>query len=62
MIGQGLLLELLLLTDYTTSGTMWAISRLAPTHHTSELACDSIPYWWNTYGKVPDHGANSILI
>jgi hypothetical protein len=36
--------------------------RLSTTHHTSELACDSIPYWWNTYGKVPDHGANSILL
>jgi hypothetical protein len=32
------------------------------THHTSELACDSIPYWWNTYGKVPFYGANSILL
>jgi hypothetical protein len=30
MISQGLLLELLFLTDCTTSGTMWAISRLAP--------------------------------
>jgi hypothetical protein len=30
MIGQPLLLELLFLTDYTTSGTMWATSRLAP--------------------------------
>jgi hypothetical protein len=30
MIGQGLLLELLFLTDYTTSGTMWAKSRLTP--------------------------------
>jgi hypothetical protein len=62
MIGQPLLLELLFLKDCTTSGTMLAISRLAPTHHTSELACDSIPYWWNTYGKVHYHGANSILL
>jgi hypothetical protein len=30
MIGQGLLLELLFLTDFTTSGTMWPTSRLAP--------------------------------
>jgi hypothetical protein len=30
MIGQGLLLELLFLTDFTTSGTMWATSRLTP--------------------------------
>jgi hypothetical protein len=30
MIGQPLLLELLFLTDCTTSGTMWATSRLAP--------------------------------
>jgi hypothetical protein len=30
MIGQGLLLELLFLTDFTTSGTMLATSRLAP--------------------------------
>jgi hypothetical protein len=36
--------------------------QISTTHHTSELACDSIPYWWNTYGKVPDHGANSILL
>ena len=32
------------------------------THDTSELACDSIRYWWNTYGKVPYHPANSILL
>jgi hypothetical protein len=30
MIGQGLLLELLFLKDFMTSGTMWATSRLAP--------------------------------
>jgi hypothetical protein len=30
MIGQGLLPELLFLTDCRTSGTMWATSRLAP--------------------------------
>jgi hypothetical protein len=30
MIGQGLLLELLFLTDFTTSGTMWATPRLVP--------------------------------
>jgi hypothetical protein len=30
MIGQPLVLELLFLTDFTTSGTMWATSRLAP--------------------------------
>jgi hypothetical protein len=36
--------------------------QISTTHHTSELACDLIPYWWNTYGKVPDHGANSILL
>ena len=30
MIGQPLLLELLFLTDCTTSRTMWATSRLAP--------------------------------
>jgi hypothetical protein len=29
MIGQPLLLELLFLRDFTTSGTMWATSRLA---------------------------------
>jgi hypothetical protein len=32
------------------------------THYTSELPCDLIPYWWNTYGKVPDHGANLIVL
>lgn len=31
-------------------------------HDTSELACDSIRYWWNTYGKVRYHAANSILL
>jgi hypothetical protein len=30
MIGQPFLLELLFLTDCTTSGTMWATSRLTP--------------------------------
>jgi hypothetical protein len=30
MIGQGLLLELLFLRDFTISRTMWAKSRLAP--------------------------------
>ena len=30
MIGQPLLLELLFLTEFTTSRTMWATSRLAP--------------------------------
>jgi phosphate/sulfate permease len=36
--------------------------QISSTHHTSELPCDLIPYWWNTYGKVPDHGPNSILL
>jgi hypothetical protein len=36
MISQPLLLELLFLTDCTTSGTMWATSRISTTHHTSE--------------------------
>jgi hypothetical protein len=36
--------------------------QISTTHHTSELPYDSIPYWWNTYGKVPDHEANSILL
>ncbi|WP_430794716.1 ISAzo13-like element transposase-related protein [Trichormus azollae] len=36
--------------------------QISTTHHTSELACDSIPYWWNTYHKVPHYGANSILL
>ena len=31
-------------------------------HDTSELACDSIRYWWNTYGRSRYHGANSILL
>ena len=36
--------------------------QISTTHYTSELACDSIRYWWNTYGKVPYHPANSILL
>jgi hypothetical protein len=31
-------------------------------HDTSEFACDSIRYWWNTYGKVRYPQANSILL
>lgn len=29
---------------------------------TSEFACDSIRYWWNTYGKILYPLANSILL
>jgi mannitol/fructose-specific phosphotransferase system IIA component len=36
--------------------------QISTTHHTSEFACDSILYWWNTYGKVHYHGTNSILL
>lgn len=31
-------------------------------HDTSEFACDSIRYWWNTYGKGLYPLANSILL
>jgi hypothetical protein len=31
-------------------------------HDTSEFACDSIRYWWNTYGKARYPFADSILL
>lgn len=31
-------------------------------HDTTEFACDSIRYWWNTYGKGRYRLANSILL
>ena len=36
--------------------------QIGTSHDTSEFACDSIRYWWNTYGKIRYHGANSILL
>jgi hypothetical protein len=36
--------------------------QIGTNHDTSELACDSIRYWWNTYGKVRYPLANSILL
>jgi hypothetical protein len=64
MIGQPLLLELLFLIPhglYDIRDNVGYI-QISTTHHTSEFPCDSIPYWWNTYGKVPFYGANSILL
>lgn len=36
--------------------------QIGTSHDTSEFACDSIRYWWNTYGKIRYHEANSILL
>ena len=36
--------------------------QISTTHYTSELACDLIRHWWNTYGKVPYHPGNSVLL
>lgn len=36
--------------------------QIGTSHDTSEFACDSIRYWWNTYGKVRYPQANSILL
>jgi len=36
--------------------------QIGTTHDTSEFACDSIRYWWNTYGKVRYPLAYSILL
>ena len=36
--------------------------QIGTSHDTSEFACDSIRYWWNTYGKVRYPLADSILL
>lgn len=36
--------------------------QIGTSHDTSEFACDSIRYGWNTYGKVRYPWANSILL
>jgi hypothetical protein len=36
--------------------------QIGTSHDTSEFACDSIRYWWNTYGKARYPRANSILL
>jgi len=36
--------------------------QIGTSHDTSEFACDSIRYWWNTYGKRRYPKANSILL
>ena len=36
--------------------------QIGTSHDTSEFACDSIRYWWDTYGKQRYPSANSILL
>ncbi|MBW4421163.1 MAG: ISAzo13 family transposase [Myxacorys californica WJT36-NPBG1] len=36
--------------------------QIGTSHDTSEFACDSIRYWWNTYGKVRYPRADSMLL
>jgi hypothetical protein len=36
--------------------------QIGTSHDTSEFACDSIRYWWQTYGKQRYPLANSILL
>lgn len=36
--------------------------QIGTSHDTSEFACDSIRYWWNTYGKSCYPFADSILL
>ncbi len=36
--------------------------QIGTSHDTSELACDSIRYWWQQYGAVDYPSANSILL
>lgn len=36
--------------------------QIGTSHDTSEFACDSIRYWWNTYGKRRYPLADSILL
>ena len=36
--------------------------QIGTSHDTSEFACDSIRYWWNTYGKQRYPLADSILL
>jgi len=36
--------------------------QIGTSHDTSEFACDSIGYWWNTYGKVRYPQTDSILL
>ncbi len=36
--------------------------QIGTSHDTSEFACDSIRYWWNTYGKQRYPLAHSILL
>lgn len=36
--------------------------QIGTSHDTSEFACDSIRYWWQTYGKQRYPLANSILV
>ena len=36
--------------------------QIGTSHDTSEFACDSIRYWWNTYGKRRYPKATSILL
>jgi hypothetical protein len=36
--------------------------QIGTSHDTSEFACESIRYWWNTYGKVRYPLADSILL
>ncbi len=36
--------------------------QIGTSHDTSEFACDSIRYWWNTYGKARYPLADSILL
>ena len=36
--------------------------QIGTSHDTSEFACDSIRYWWNTYGKQRYPWADSILL
>lgn len=36
--------------------------QIGTSHDTSEFACDSIRYWWNTYGKTRYPLADSLLL
>lgn len=46
---------------YDLAGNIGYI-QIGTSHDTSEFACDSIRYWWNSYGKVRYPLANSILL
>ena len=36
--------------------------QIGTSHDTTEFACDSVRYWWNTYGRVLYQAATSILL